>query len=354
MESMAGNIQRELLQIGITVRQGRVSRKTRLLQTSFRYLHLTQVCTRPFQFMCVPNGLIGKQANGYRSLTQQMNPDCFFEKVGKFPERIENLYFLWAVVTRAVSKLPEWLKDHPFCEGSGDEQLVKAHVDKVQQILKSCPSTFDESLLFSTKDANLKTDFRDSFRNISRIMDCVGCEKCRLWGKVQITGLATALKLLFTEPVYDSRNSLTRMELVALVNAYFRFSESVRLLAEFDEMMKPKVYEGLLKEVDKLMGSPVDGKSPSSEEGRAEVGETGEVAEMDLPMADEAEQSAEAENASTRLDDAVIIGEGDLWQLSSPLLYYFGLTVAVLGSLKLIHKGYQKFNEPAKPHAKKD
>lgn len=29
-------------------------------------------------------------------------------------------------------------------------------------------------------------------------MDCVGCEKCRLWGKLQILGLGTALKILFT------------------------------------------------------------------------------------------------------------------------------------------------------------
>jgi len=28
-------------------------------------------------------------------------------------------------------------------------------------------------------------------------MDCVGCDKCRLWGKVQTTGVATALKVLF-------------------------------------------------------------------------------------------------------------------------------------------------------------
>jgi len=28
-------------------------------------------------------------------------------------------------------------------------------------------------------------------------MDCVACEKCRLWGKLQVTGLGTALKILF-------------------------------------------------------------------------------------------------------------------------------------------------------------
>lgn len=43
----------------------------------------------------------------------------------------------------------------------------------------------------------LKEEFKDHFRNVSRIMDCVGCDKCRLWGKVQTTGLATALKILF-------------------------------------------------------------------------------------------------------------------------------------------------------------
>lgn len=29
-------------------------------------------------------------------------------------------------------------------------------------------------------------DFRRTFKNISRIMDCVGCFKCRLWGKLQV------------------------------------------------------------------------------------------------------------------------------------------------------------------------
>jgi len=43
----------------------------------------------------------------------------------------------------------------------------------------------------------LKEEFKEHFRNVSRIMDCVGCDKCRLWGKVQTTGLGTALKILF-------------------------------------------------------------------------------------------------------------------------------------------------------------
>lgn len=35
--------------------------------------------------------------------------------------------------------------------------------------------------------SELQSQFKQHFRNISRIMDCVGCEKCRLWGKIQVS-----------------------------------------------------------------------------------------------------------------------------------------------------------------------
>lgn len=34
-------------------------------------------------------------------------------------------------------------------------------------------------------------------------MDCVGCDKCRLWGKVQVNGMGTALKVLFSDLPYS-------------------------------------------------------------------------------------------------------------------------------------------------------
>lgn len=34
--------------------------------------------------------------------------------------------------------------------------------------------------------------------SINALMDCVGCEKCLLWGKLQVLGLGTALKILFS------------------------------------------------------------------------------------------------------------------------------------------------------------
>ncbi len=37
----------------------------------------------------------------------------------------------------------------------------------------------------------LKEQFMHKFQNISRIMDCVGCEKCKLWGKLEVLGIGT-------------------------------------------------------------------------------------------------------------------------------------------------------------------
>lgn len=78
-------------------------------------------------------------------------------------------------------------------------------------------------------------------------MDCVGCDKCRLWGKMQITGLGTALKLLFSydgatplasptdDPTAATAHAvaLSRSELVAFVNTLHRLSESLAAVDRF-------------------------------------------------------------------------------------------------------------------------
>ena len=51
--------------------------------------------------------------------------------------------------------------------------------------------------------ARLREEFRVHFKNITHILDCVACDKCRMWGKLQVHGLATALKVLFS-PEHDT------------------------------------------------------------------------------------------------------------------------------------------------------
>jgi hypothetical protein len=91
---------------------------------------------------------------------------------------------------------------------------------------------------------SLKEDFRNRFRNVSRIMDCVGCDKCRLWGKLQTAGYGAALKVLFEfENNSDDIPILKRTELVALFNTLARISSSLEAVSEFRMMVEGREIE---------------------------------------------------------------------------------------------------------------
>jgi ERO1-like protein alpha len=53
-------------------------------------------------------------------------------------------------------------------------------------------------------------------------MDCIECEKCRLFGKMQTYGIGTALKILLGYPTPYKRN-----EIVALFNVFNKITMSV-------------------------------------------------------------------------------------------------------------------------------
>ena len=61
-----------------------------------------------------------------------------------------------------------------------------------EALQKACPIPFHEGRLWQGADAGaLQGQLRSHFQNITRIMDCVGCEKCKLWGKLQLVGKQT-------------------------------------------------------------------------------------------------------------------------------------------------------------------
>ncbi|KAM3248049.1 endoplasmic reticulum oxidoreductin-1-like [Capsicum annuum] len=56
-----------------------------------------------------------------------------------------------------------------------------------QKLQAACPIPFDEAKLWKSQSGpELKQQIQKQFRNISSIMDCVGCDKCQLWGKLQV------------------------------------------------------------------------------------------------------------------------------------------------------------------------
>ncbi|KAB5549961.1 endoplasmic oxidoreductin-1 [Coniochaeta sp. 2T2.1] len=174
----------------------------------------------------------------------QPNVACYVNRLHKFPERISNLYFNYALLTRAIAKLGPHLAStdaYTFCTGDPEEDAAtRAKVLAVARQASSVPQIFDENLMFKNGEGpSLKEDFRNRFRNVSRLMDCVGCDKCRLWGKVQTAGYGTALKVLFEfDNGADVVPVLKRTELVALFNTYARLSSSLSAIQKFGAMVE--------------------------------------------------------------------------------------------------------------------
>lgn len=52
-------------------------------------------------------------------------------------------------------------------------------------------------------------------------MDCVGCEKCRLWGKLQVLGMGTALKILFS--VNDNNDAKPHVSYLIQTMIYIKY-----------------------------------------------------------------------------------------------------------------------------------
>jgi Endoplasmic Reticulum Oxidoreductin 1 (ERO1) len=155
---------------------------------------------------------------------------------------MENLYFNYVVVLRAVTKLSSYLDSYTYCSGDPtQDEFTKDKVNSLITAAQLAAPSFDESRMFDPNDPTifgLKGEFRERFRNVSRIMDCVGCDKCRLWGKLQTSGYGTALKVLFEfDPDNSDEFQLRRTEVVSLIVTLQRLSHSIWIIERFREMM---------------------------------------------------------------------------------------------------------------------
>lgn len=171
---------------------------------------------------------------------------------GQGPQWLKNLYFVYLVELRAITKAAPYFEKETFYAGrsvKSDQETKQAVLDFLN-VTKEFKSHFDESTLFkgNTKETlKFKEQFSSKFRNITRIMDCVGCDKCKLWGKVQTRALGTALKILLSGKRSgldstvnaDSKQTfqLSRVEIVSLFNGFARLSSSINQIEEFRELL---------------------------------------------------------------------------------------------------------------------
>lgn len=213
-------------------------------RTFYRLISGFRTLTTALVFSHFPdeNGIWGPSLPFYRKLLH-----------GK-DEFINNLYFGYVFLLRALNKAAPILKNYPIDTGNpqDDFRAKQLFTDMLESdfIKATCTPefSFDESALFVGDKADLKDKFQNAFRNISTILDCVGCEKCKLHAKLEFHGLGTALKILFTNEKMSETNVhfLERNEVIALFGAlakYYDAIEYVRTMASLVEKAEIKEKE---------------------------------------------------------------------------------------------------------------
>ncbi|KAH6826227.1 endoplasmic reticulum oxidoreductins 1 [Perilla frutescens var. hirtella] len=184
------------------------------------------------------------------------NLSLMYDRVLKYPDRVRNLYFTFLFVLRSVIKAKDYLEQADYDTGNPSEdmntQLSLKKLLNDHELLSACPKPFDEAKLWKGQSGpELMKQTQRQFRNISALMDCVGCGKCRLWGKLQVLGLGTALKILFSvngdEPS-GQQLQLQRNEVIASINLLNRLSESVKLVHEMGPLAE-RIHAGIEADV---------------------------------------------------------------------------------------------------------
>lgn len=208
------------------------------------------------------------------------NIQLFNNAVGNHPDRLDNLYFSFLFLLRAVVKASQYLIQYPYYTGNstddmmvreimsslGDERnnrilqntsvsrssegskVCSISIDDTLTNIDECKNGFDESYLFQVSQIDyssssssvydqlekqheytLKQEFQHRFRNITKIMDCITCEKCRVWGKLQTLGIGTAIKLLLStdDDLNHDKIQLHRQEIIAIINTLHQFATSI-------------------------------------------------------------------------------------------------------------------------------
>ena len=77
------------------------------------------------------------------------NLEMFMRTVGNWPDRVDNLYFLYMFVLRALSKAKPTLQLLDYSTGDvSEDALTKAEVDRLLDARLVCTETFNETLMF--------------------------------------------------------------------------------------------------------------------------------------------------------------------------------------------------------------
>lgn len=159
-------------------------------------------------------------------------PNCkmFLSRVAPRNENIENLHVTYQFVLKSIQLAQSAFLENLSSYNSGDvheetddDKRLKVQLMKLFEEEAVAFNCFHEKKLTENAPPKTVDEVLLLFSNVTRLMDCVECQKCRIWGKLETKGLATAFRIIFGE----GKISLDRAEKVALINLARQLSFSV-------------------------------------------------------------------------------------------------------------------------------
>lgn len=163
----------------------------------------------------------------WRGNASYPNAQLYQQKVAGEPARLANLLFAWEVLAQAFLRYYDVISRMPLkTQQLRSDARTPAQLGRVWEILADYPEAEFPCGDFAPGQPDARGVFLRYFTNITRLMDCVECLTCKVYGKLQIMGMGTALRVLLNPEPHE----LTRNELVALVNTFSKWTESIVIL----------------------------------------------------------------------------------------------------------------------------
>jgi ERO1-like protein beta len=163
------------------------------------------------------------------------NYDIFYNRIGKFPHRIKNLFYTYMLVLHTLDNLKEVLPKYIYDTASKQNNyLVQNRMLWVGHYINSLidPELIISDLFLNISRIDLKNIIKPKFENITSILDCIGWNICKLNSKVQFTGIGAVFKIIF--PI-SGEVTLTENELSGLFNLAYRLSNTIKWYKEYTD-----------------------------------------------------------------------------------------------------------------------
>lgn len=160
-------------------------------------------------------------------------PNCelFLSRIAPGTKYLENLYVLYEFVFRSIALSKDAFLANMSIYNSGeggievdeDAQLKQSLFDLFNSQSVSA-KTFDEDKFSEGVSSSQLKQIHSMMSNVTSLMDCVACQKCRIWGKLETKGVATAMNIICKK----GNIPLDRSERVTLLNLARQVAFSVR------------------------------------------------------------------------------------------------------------------------------